>query len=209
MELFVADLWDVLLQDDKIGSKIFEDYCRKLMASPPARSFLCHICFPDEGYHFKLETNFGGCNTIRLGSDITMAAMYGDSMTLLYSINKPSQPLFDFIYKYNTGKVHAFQAAVHATNKVTDGLFCELRETVGNLALYTLIPAENLNEFITRPTYPGNGEFPVVRHILILNRTKSWLFDCGITLVMIEHYLRSNRQDTILRYTMNELFMAI
>ena len=110
VEKFIPDLWGRMLHGDEVGSKIFEDYRRKLMATPPARSFLCGPGCGRCAEDFKLDTNvtLGACKTIRLGSDIARAVIDGDSMTLFHTIS-PSQHLFDFIYKDYKGKVHAFK----------------------------------------------------------------------------------------------------
>ena len=41
---FMADLWNLVLQDDRVEWKIFEAYCRALMTIEPGRSFLRRPC---------------------------------------------------------------------------------------------------------------------------------------------------------------------
>ena len=174
---FMADLWNLILQDDKVGWEHFETYCRKLMSTPPSRFFLCRPCCGKTDQSYKNETNLmlGGCNAIRLGLDIAKAVVdsKGDSLTLFHSIN-PRQPLFDFIYKDTTGKVHAFQATLSKTHKAQADLIRELRSTLGKtpLALYYVIPAENFIAFVTDPTNPETDELTEVWHMLIPNPKK-------------------------------------
>ena len=102
----------LMLQDDKVGWKIFQAYCRHLMGTPPVCSFRCRPCCRQRDDEYRNERDFvvGGCNKVRMGLNISSAVFEVDSMTLFHSVD-PYHKLFefDFIYKDIDGTFHAFQ----------------------------------------------------------------------------------------------------
>jgi hypothetical protein len=173
-EKFMGDLWDLMLQDDSVGWKGFESYCRKLMAASRPRDFIRRPCCgkKENGEEYKKESmvQLGGCKRIRLVLDITQAAINDDPMTLVHSIN-PSQELIDFIYKDGDGTFHAFQSTVGKTHKAQENLIQNLRNRIGNsrLVLYYLIPGNRFYGFVTKPVKPLVDDLTSVWHILIPN----------------------------------------
>jgi hypothetical protein len=171
---FMADLWNLMLQDDRVGWKIFEAYCRELMAIQPGRSFLRRPCCgkPAQKRCKKSNVELGGCNTIRLGVDLAREAIQGDPMTLFHSVD-PRHPLFDFIYKDTDGTFHAFQVTLGRTHRAPREQIEGLRRTLGSspLAIYYVIPADHHNDFVTDPANPTRRADRLTSfwHILIPN----------------------------------------
>ena len=141
----------------------------------PARSYLCRKCCgkSDAEYHDEDYVTLGGCSTIRMESDIAKAVIKGNPMTLYHSVD-PRYPLIDFIYKDVEGKVHAFQPIVGMTHEYLPNEMLKLRAKLGNdpLALYYLIPGENFNKFVTKPTNPKTDKLTKAFHVLIPNPNK-------------------------------------
>ena len=169
---FMGDLWRRMLQEDAVGWKVFEIYCRTLMATPHIRPFLGRLCcgYSYFDYYHELDFQLGGCSNVRLGLDIANAAMYGDAMTLFHSID-PNQFLFDFIYKDLNGTLHAFQVTLGKTHRLQRTLIQRLRRIIGDssLVLYYLVPAESFVFFVTNPVYPEPDAHTSVWHICIPN----------------------------------------
>ena len=172
---FMGHLWNLMLHDDRVGWKIFESYCRAVMATPAARSFLCRRCCgkPAQKRCKKSNVLLGGCHTIRLVVDSAREAIQGDPMTLFHSDNSKHK-LFDFIYKDTDGMFHAFQVTLAKVHRAQREHIQELRRTVGTstrLAIYYVIPADHHNNFVTDPANPTRRADRLTSfwHILIPN----------------------------------------
>ena len=171
---YMADLWNLMLEDQHVGWKIFAAYCRALMTMEPRRSFLRRPCCGKLAQKTckNVSIELGGCNTIRLGVKIALEAVAGDSMTLFHSVNTRHE-LFDFIYKDIKGMFHAFQVTLGKTHAVDSDQIKTLRKTLGTsrLALYLVIPADHHNNFVTIPANPRlkGDKLTSIWHILIPN----------------------------------------
>jgi len=171
---FMARLWNLMLQDDRVGWKIFKAYCRAVMSTPPGRSFLRHPCCGKVAQRRCKKSYFllGGCHTIRLVVDPCVAAMEGEPMTLFHSVDRRHQ-FFDFIYKDTDGMFHVFQVTLAKLLTAKREHILELRRTLGtsHLAVYYVIPADNHNNFVTAPANPTNKSDTLTKfwHILIPN----------------------------------------
>jgi hypothetical protein len=171
---YIRDRWDRIIRNSIFGaSKIFETYCRVLMAGP-AQDFQRrpHVGRNDKDhYRNKSKVALGGCKEIRMVPDIVSAAE-SHRMVIFHSID-PRHRLYDFMYCSHDGTFHAFQATMYGvTHEANIKLLNVLREQLGTspLEFYYMIPQENFETFATDPVDPlAVVDNTHVWHILVPN----------------------------------------
>jgi len=110
----------------------------------------------------------GGCNQIRLSTDILLAAR--SHPNVVFHSTNPTYNLFDFIYQDKDGHYHAFQATMGRTHNANVSMIQDFVAKIGdaNASLYYLVPTENFNTFVTSPVEP-TVEKCKIWHVLVPN----------------------------------------
>jgi hypothetical protein len=143
---FMTNLWDQIY----IDRKLFETYCRALMAD--GQVFCRRPCCGKSNTEYKTisDVTLGGCKEVRMVPDIPKAAK--EHPMILFHSTDPQHPLYDFMYYNSTDATyHAFQVTTGKTHDAKVLGFKGLRKELGNSSLdfYYLVPEEKFKAFYT------------------------------------------------------------
>ncbi len=143
---FMKDLWQIVLSLDVDGWRIFEAYCRWLMAGDQPIKLETRECVGkrDADYKNIEPIILGGCKEIRLPFNIVEAAN-NESMTVFQSTQRCHE-LIDFIYKDEFNHFHAFQVTVGDTHKAEVETIKKLVEMISHLTTKNGTEVKKIND---------------------------------------------------------------
>ena len=140
------DLWQKMLSLSGDGWRIFEAYCRWLMASDHPIELETRKCVGkrDADYKNIEPIMLGGCKQIRLSFNVVEAAN-NESMTIFHSTQRCHE-LIDFINKDEFSHFHAFQVTVGDMHKAEVKTFNKLVEMISDLTTKNGTEVKKIND---------------------------------------------------------------